>query len=249
MNPLPDTSKMNCLYPFFTVVLLFTCNKTIAQKTSQQKSSAYNSVTAYYESEIADRSHIFTGKEYAKYKSGIQGTQFFLSPQMENGSLFYDGTLYDDVPLLFDLVRHEVVINRYDDNTRIKLINEKIKYFIISGHRFESLAFKERDDGEINKDFYEIAFDGRAKVLINRIKKVEMTLNPEDPPKFTERDKIFIQNGNKIYPADNASSLLKALGDKKDIVKTFIRKNKFRFKSSAEEEIVKTVAYYETLIN
>ena len=238
---------MCCLYPFAFIGLLFTFNKTIAQTTSSNQSSPYNNIKAYYQKEIGDKSHLYIGKEYAKYKSGIKGTQFFISTQMQNSAIFYDGTLYEDVPLLYDLVRQEVVINRYDDNTRIKLLNEKIKYFIISGHRFENFAFRERNNHNIN-DFYDIIFDGKADVLVNRIKKVEMTLNPEDPPKFTERDKIFIQNENNIYTVDKTNSILKALNDKKDMVRTFIRKNKFKFKNNAEEEIVKTVAYYETLI-
>ncbi len=239
---------MHCLYPLVLIGLLFTFNKSIAQTTSSNESAAYNNIKAYYENEIGDKSHLYTGKEYPPYKSGIKGTQFFISPQMESSTIFYDGTLYEDVPLLFDLVRQDVIINRYEDNTRIKLLNEKIKYFIISGHRFENTNLSEGGTEDINSAFYDIVVDGKASVLVSRIKKVEMTLNPEDPPKFTERDKIFIRNKNKFYPVDNTNSILKALSDKKDLVRTFIRKNKFRFKNNTEGEISKTVAYYETLM-
>jgi hypothetical protein len=141
------------------------------------------------------------------------------------------------------------VINRYQDNTRIKLLNEKIRYFIIDGHRFENIVLAEDNGGDVNSGFYDIMFSGKASVLVSRIKKIEMTLNPEDPPKFKERYKIFIRKGNSMYLIDNTSSVLKALNDKKDLIKTFIRKNKLRFKTNAEEEMVKTVAYYNTLIN
>ena len=239
---------MTCLYPFVFTGLLFTFNKTIAQEASSDQSTAYSNIKAWYEKEIGGDSHLFTGKEYAPYKSGIQGTQFFISPQMQNSTIFYDGALYEDVPLLFDQVRQVVVINRYDDNTRIKLLSEKIKYFIISGHRFENIILNQGNVEDLNSGFYDVIFNGRASALVSRIKKVEMTLNPEDPPKFTERDKIFIRNGNIFYPVDNAGSIIKALSDKKDLIRTFIRKNKFRFKKNTEEELVKTVAYYETLI-
>ncbi len=239
---------MPCLYPFVFIGLLFTFDNTIAQTTSPGQSSAYNNINAYYQNEVRDKSHLYTGKEYPAYKAGIQGTQFFMSPQMQNSTLFYDGTLFEDVPLLFDLVRHDVVINRYEDNTRIKLLSEKIKYFIISGHRFENLTVRGVNGEELTNDFFDIVFEGKADVLVDRIKKIEMTLNPEDPPKFTERDKFFIRNDNNIYAVDNTKSIAKALSDKKDQVKTFIRKNKFKFKNNTEEEIVKTVAYYETLI-
>ena len=35
--------------------------------------------------------------------------------------------------------------------------------------------------------------------------------------------------------------------DKKDLVKSFIRKNKFRFKKNIESELVATAKYYSTL--
>ncbi len=239
---------MTCLYPFVFMTLLFTFNKTTAQTSSTNQSWAYDNIKAWYQNEIGADSHIYMGKEYAPYKAGIQGSQFFLSPQMQNSTIFYDGTLYEDVPLLYDLVRQNIIINRYEDNTRIKLLNEKIQYFIISGHRFENII-SSRNNEDAGSGFFDIVLDGKASILVSRKKKVEMTLNPADPPKFTERDKIFIRNKNNMYAIDKTKSILKALGDKKNSVKTFIRKNKFRFKKNAEEEIVKTVAYYETLLN
>lgn len=239
---------MNCLYYLISLIFLFNLTRASCQTSSADQSSDYNNIKAYYQNEIGDRSHLYTGKEYPPYKAGIQGTQFFISPQMQHSTLFYDGVLFEDVPMLFDLVRHDVVINRYESNTRIKLLNEKIKYFIISGHRFENLTFREVNSEQVSNDFFDIIFSGRVDVLVNRIKKIEMTLNPEDPPKFTERDKFFIRNDNNIYSSENAKSIVKALSDKKDQVKVFIRKNKFKFKNNAEEEIVKVAAYYETLI-
>ncbi|MEO7393574.1 MAG: hypothetical protein ABIU11_01450 [Chitinophagaceae bacterium] len=239
---------MNCLYFLSFIGLLFTFNKTAGQTSSLSNSASYNNVRSYYQNEIAENAYLFTGKEYTKYTSGIQGTPFFNSAEMQNCELFYDGTLYQDVPLLFDLVRQEIVINRYDDNTRIKLLNEKIKYFKIAGHRFDNIILSEGSNEDVSNGFYDIVFEGKASVLVSRVKKVEMTLNPEDPPKFAERDKIFIRNENQFYLVNNINSILNALKDKKDLIRTFIRKNKFRFKKNIEEELGMTAAYYETLI-
>ena len=240
---------MNCLYPVILIGILFTFNNLQAQQVLDSgNSSPYINTKAYFQKEIADKSLLYLGKEYPPYRSGIQGTQFFLSSQMQDGTIFYDHVLFENVPFLFDLVRHDVVINRFEDNTRIKLINEKIGYFIIAGHKFENLRFKGFGSGELGDDFFDIIFNGKADVFVSRIKKIEMTLNPQDPPKFTERDKFFISNDNIIYPIDDAKSVLKALGDKKELIKSFIRKNKFKFKSNIEDEMIKAVAYYESLI-
>ena len=40
---------------------------------------------------------------------------------------------------------------------------------------------------------------------------------------------------------------LQAFSDKKDFVKAFIRKNKFRFKKNIEKELIMTAEYYSTL--
>lgn len=240
---------MNCLYPITFIGLLLIYKTPQAQPVLDSTNSSYSSTNNYYQNEIGDRSLLYLGKEYAPYRSGVQGTQFFLSPQMQNGTILYDNVLFENVPFLFDLVRHDVVINRFEDNTRIKLITEKIGYFIIAGHRFENLKFRGETSEESGSDFFDIVFHGKTDVLVNRIKKIEMTLSPEDPPKFTERDKFFIRNHDNIYAIDDIKSVLKALADRKDQVKLFIRKNKLKFKSDTEEEIVKIAAYYESLNN
>ena len=228
-------------------ISVFAFNKTNGQTSSPDQSASLKNTIAYFQNEIGEDAHLYTGKEYTPYQKGIKGHPFFVPAQMQNSDIFYDGTLYTNIPLLFDIVRQEIVINRYNQNVRIKLLNEKVKYFTLGGHRFENIALTEGKDEYISNGIYDIVFDGKASVLVKRFKRIKYPLKAEDPPGFVEEDAFYIRNGNSFYAVDDRSSLLQALNDKRELIKTYIRKNKFRFKKNIEKELIMTAAYYSTL--
>ena len=131
----------NCRSSFISILLLsvFAFTKTFAQTSIPVDQSPAKNVIDYFQKEIGENAHLYTGKEYTSYSNGIKGYAFYLTDQMQSGDIFYDGTLYSDVPLLYDIVRQEVVINRYNQEARMKLLNEKVKYFTFSGHTFENI--------------------------------------------------------------------------------------------------------------
>ena len=82
---------------------------------------------------------------------------------------------------LFDIVRQEIVINRYNQNVRIKLLNEKVKYFTLAGHRFENITLAEGKDENISNGIYDIVFDNKTRVLVKRFKRIKNPIKAEDP--------------------------------------------------------------------
>ncbi|HEY5406340.1 MAG TPA: hypothetical protein VIJ92_04595 [Ginsengibacter sp.] len=228
--------------------LAFPFKKIVAQTfVVQSMPDSFISVKAFFKNEIKENALLYTGKEFIKYSVNIKGHPFFETDQMQTGSVFYDGTLYENVPLLYDIVAQEIIINRYNSDERIKLLNEKIKYFIFDGHRFENIFSVEGRNESISNTFYDIMFTGKASVLVKRIKHIKNGLRAEDPTLFVEEDELYVRNGNNLYAIDGKNSILQAFSDKKDLVKTFIRKNKFRFKKNIEKELILTTEYYSTL--
>jgi len=237
-----------CLYIGITFISLFAFYKTNGQtSSSSDRSASFRNSLSYFQNEIGADSHLYTGKEYTPYEKGIKGHSFFMSDQMQNSDLFYDGTLYTNIPLLFDIVRQEIVINRYHQNVRMKLLSEKVKYFILAGHRFENITLAEGKEEYLSNGIYDIIFDGKASVLVKRLKRIRYPLKAEDPPGFVEEDLFYIRNGNSLYAVDSRSSLLQALDDKGELIKAYVRKSKFRFKKNIEKELMMAAAYYSTL--
>ena len=238
----------NCGSPLMITMFisLFALFKTNGQAFSPGQPSFKNPIE-YFQNEIGEDAHLFTGKEYTPYSKEIKGHPFFVADQMQNSDIFYDGTLYTNIPLLFDIVRQEIVIYRYNQNVRMRLLSEKVKYFTLAGHKFENITLSEGKDENISNRIYDIVFDGAASVLVKRVKRIRYPLKAEEPPVFIEEDVLYIRNGNSLYFVDNRSSLLQAMNDKKELIKKYIRKNKFRFKKNIEKEVIMITSYYITL--
>ena len=238
-----------CCYPLSTFFISFFAFKTTnAQAPSSVKQSAsFDNARSWFQKETGGDAHLYTGKEYTGFEAKIAGDPYFAFSQMQNADLFYNGTFYQNIPLLFDAVRQEVVINSFNQEARIKLLNEKIKYFILGGHRFENISMVEGNDGNISNGIFDVAFSGAASVLIKRAKRIFKALKAEEQDSFIEADEFFIRNGKNFYPVDNRNSVIEALNDKKDLIKTYIRKNRFSFKKNFEKELIITTTYYSTL--
>jgi hypothetical protein len=233
---------------FILLTILFPLKKTTAQTFAiQNTGDSFINIKSFFQNEIKEDAHLYTGKEFIKYSVNIKGHPFFETDQMQNGEIFYDGTLYENVPLLYDITGQGIVINRYNSDERIRLLNEKIKYFTFDGHRFENIFSAEGKDESIINTFYDIMFSGKASVLVKRIKHIKNGLKAEDPAFFAEEDELYIRNGKNLYAVDSKNAVLQALNDKKDVIKIFIRKNKFRFKKNIERELILIAEYYSAL--
>jgi len=240
---------MRCLSCSTIIVVLFVFPFQIikGQSSVTAEESSFLSAKTYFKNEVRENTHLYTGKEYYKYESGITGFPFFETNQMQNGDVFYDGNLYKNVPLLYDIVRQAVVINQYHQETRIQLLTEKIDYFILNGHRFETISPAEGEVGNISKGLFDVAFTGKASVLVKRVKSIRKGLRAEDPYSFKEEDEYYLKKGKSVYNASDKKAVLQVFDDKKDLVNTFIRKNNLKFKKDKEKDLIMTAAYYSTL--
>ena len=233
---------------FILLTIIFPSNKTVAQTSgNQSQPDSFITAKAYFQNETGEDAHLYTGKEFINYSVNIKGHPFFETDQMQNGDIFYDGTLYENILMLYDIAAQEVIINRYKQDERIRLLNEKIKYFTFDGHRFENIFSVEGKDENITNTFFDIMYNGKAGILVKRIKRIKNGIKAEDPTSFVEEDELYVRNGKNLYAIDGRNSTLQAFSDKKDPIKTFIRKNKLKFKKNIEKDLIMTAEYYSTL--
>jgi hypothetical protein len=162
---------------------------------------------------------------------------------VQQGTLLYDGVLYYDTPLLYEMVQQTIVIERYQ-KTRIKLHAEKILEFSIGNHRFKRVT-DTNSVAVVENGFYEILFTQKElEVLARRHKEVRRTFSPEDPNVFTEFATYLLYKENKYYIIESESALLQALSKKRNATRKFLRENRLSFKKAPSETIVRAVQFY-----
>jgi len=225
------------------ILLIFIAfaNQASCQNQINKPDSALIKTITSFEKTIAAGSFLYSGKEYAGYGMNIKGNPFFFKDSLLFGNIFYDGHLFENVPLLYDLVKQAVIIQSYDDTASISLANEKIKYFTLNGHEFENMR---TENGNV---FYDVMYNKKAGVWIKRVKVIRRALHAEDRDFYVETDELYIKKNNSLFLITNKSSLLQAFDDRKNELKIFIRKNKFKFKKNIENDLIKTASYYSSL--
>ncbi len=231
---------------FFCLCAFTNGNAQVKSSDAQQSSSFLNTV-AFFQNEVGTGLHLYTGKEYISYPAGIKGNPFFESDQLRYGEIFYDGVLYEHIPMLYDVVNQGIIISRYNSDERMELVREKIKYFSQNGHHFQNILSTEGKDETLTHTIYEVIFEGNTSVLVKRIKTIKKGMRAEDPNSFVAEDEFFIRNQNALYPVTSRSDVMNAFKDQKEKIKIFIRKNSFKFRKKIEKELIATTAYYITL--
>jgi len=208
-----------------------------------------NTIDLYYKS-IGENAHLYNGSEYISNNYQVNKNPLFESIFSMSGSIAYDGTLYKDVPLAYDIYHEEVIINRYEKNFRIKLANEKIDSFSFFGHHFIRIVPDSADNPLLTIGFYDVMYNGHTTMLVKRRKKYEETVVSSGAiTQFIEDDRYFIKKDNVYYDVHNKKTTLQVFKDKKKDLQKLLRKNKIKFKPDPELGIVKTAEYYDQLKN
>ncbi len=236
----------------FTVSTLLIHSLVIAQPglpdTLHVKAATDHAKDIYYQSG-KDHSNLYNGKEYIAFKKNMPevGTLFFHSDDWEEGSVFYDGELYEKVSMRFDLLREKIVIE-HKGQGEIELISEKIKYVRIAGHTFLESS-NNNETKSLSPGFYDLIYDGTTKVFVRRLKVAEERIETQVSMilTFKEKNTIHILKNDKYYVVGNKSSALKIFGDQKSALKKFMSKNNIRYRANREDALIRMAGQYDQL--
>jgi hypothetical protein len=209
-----------------------------------------NNVLEGYKKAVQENLHIYNGIEYLRTGHGVKGTPFFESDSLLPGAVFYDGRLYENTPIHYDMVTDDVVINNYTQNNEIKLVPEKLGYFYISNHLFVRITADSSLPSFITTGFYEKLYDGKLSVFARRQKVPRQSINASDnDAKYNEYNYYFVLLNNTIYRAGDKGDFLSLLTGKKDEIRKYIKDNKINFNKKREASMVQVAEYYSQLKN
>ena len=117
---------------FLVLFQLLFLNFSIAQvknEISPEQLIVRNAASVYFQS-LVEQSGIYRGTEYTGYPFRLKsGHQFFESEEISYGSVYYDGILYENVPMRLDIIKDQLIVRYVDQVSGISLHNEKIGFF------------------------------------------------------------------------------------------------------------------------
>lgn len=204
-------------------------------------------IVSLYAASIQQQSRLYNGTDYVLYSSRDEEHPYFNLDDWIFGSITYWGELYENVPVMYDLSTDQVVTEHNRGNP-IKLIPEKVDGFVIADHTFQRLM--SNDTLKIAEGFYERLHDGTTKVYAKHQKVYREDITAREViPRFEESTRYFILKNGVLSQVKKKGSVLDTFEDRKQEVKTFMKKNRIRFKDNRAAAIVRVAEYYDTLIN
>jgi len=243
---------MKSIYTFLllSLFLMFGASAQQPLTDSALYAQSVNNALEDYKKAVQENLHIYNGIEYLRTGHGVKGTPFFESDSLLPGVVFYDGRLYENTALHYDLVTDDVVINNYTQNNEIKLVPEKLSYFYILQHLFVRITADSSLPSFITTGFYEKLCDGKLSVFARRQKIPRLSINASDnDAKYNEYNYYYVLLNDTFYRAGDKNDFLSLVADKKNEIRKYIKDNKINFNKKREVFMVQVAEYYSQLKN
>ena len=236
----------------FVLVQCFIQKVSYCQETavSADEGKALKNARSVYERSLGEQSGIYRGPGYIGHPyPTTNGHPFFETPDQTIGTIYYDGMLYKDIPIWYDLVKDQVIVLHTDGLSKISLHNEKIDYFSLYNHLFIHIKKDTSNTFSLSAGFYDRVYQGKTEVLVKRSKGSlkDATTQGIFIKILKQKNDFYIKKGEKYYPVESAGSVLKALRSKQKEIQEFLKKSNIKFRKDPENTIIRMVRYYDQL--
>ncbi len=245
--------KSRCLIGLALPGLLAVCAPAMGQQAAPAAlATAVAAAQRQYAAAFAGHSELYNGPEYRDYAKRYHqqtGHQFFLAAEPQPGGIFYNGHDFKDIRLAYDVVLDQVVLMTPQSPLTLRLINEKVREFSISGHRFVRLTADSTAGSAIRTGYYEVLLDGPVQVLARRVKTQQEHLSQSYiDVEFFPADKLFIRKAGQYYPVGSKAAAMRLLADRGKQLQQYAQEHKLRFKKAQREaSVLALAAYYGSL--
>ncbi|HTN06788.1 hypothetical protein [Agriterribacter sp.] len=235
----------------FFVLLLFISIEANAQHvadTTMVQLQKYSVTCIYYKS-LQQQSGLYNGSEYVPYTHLLkEGHPYFDTSVLTPGRVYYNRMVYPDVPMLFDIIKDEIIIQHYNKVFLVQLIHNAIDSFYMQGHYFLHLGRDSVAEGNIQEGFYDRVYDGEIKLFVKRNKFIRESI-PDMQVERTayQKDRYFLFKDNRYHNIYTESSVLKLLKDKRAALKQGLRNSKIKFRKNREYAMKVMAAQYDAL--
>jgi len=244
---------MNIRYTRGLIILFIAsfCSHAFAQ--NKQADTAFagrisENMVNYFNKAVGQQSRIFTGKQFEPYKFlSKTNANFNDTTGFTTGSITYEGVLYNNVQLIYNIERDLVVSLLYNNFSVYTLQSDKIEDFDIWGHHFIRLV-PDSLNRQMDIGFYDELYQKKLQILVRREKSVqEETTTTTIHNVFIPKTNYYIKKRGLYYNINSQGKLLDVLKDKKKELKQFLKDKNIRYKDNPEQNMVLLAAYYDQL--
>ena len=230
------------------LLLAFRANSQVADTAAYAPGLAY--ALARYDSATTESQHLYNGPQYFIYDAQAPEHPFYASREWTTGSVFYDGQLFSQVPIQYDIVKDQVVVRYVQSQGNVLLQNEKVRYFtlVLNGTLHYFVRMDASAGPGLRAGFYELLYEGKSSVLARRVKeRLEQVGLNSVLVGFPRKDLYYLYHNGTYRPVHSRKSVLALMEDQKKPMKKYLRENTLSFRDNREAAITALATYYDQL--
>jgi hypothetical protein len=239
---------------FFSIIFV---NNSFGQAALNDSSSVQTAqIISSFDKAVGQQSRLYDGHEYLPYDPHIKNGALFpyeATATMQPGEVNYDGIVYKNVPMMYDIYKDVVVVQLYNKFSMFTLLSNRVHDFTFVNHHFvrveaDSLNSKSAD---LSTGFYDQLYGGKVEALARRIKTIQNSSSTTAFPEtyFVPKSEYYIRKGNIYYKVSSQGAVLNVFKDKKNELQQYIKQNKIKYNRDPEDAMAKIASYYDQLTN
>ena len=235
---------------FFLSFTLLRLSSDAFGQDSVGDSEEQNNAISFYRNTVGENSSLYKGRLYVGLNYLIKGHQFLDTDEWQSGSLFYQGNLYKDVPMLYDIFRDELVILHTNGFLKIQLLKSELDKFNVLNSTFVNI----QDSSSLNTlpspGIYGMIYEGDIAVFVKRRKLIKETIQEMQVIReFEQTNQYYIYKDSNYHEVKRKGSVLRVLKEHKKEIRRRLREEGIKFRRNKELAIVKMVSFYEQAKN
>jgi hypothetical protein len=234
------------------LVLSF-CSRSKGQDLASDTSisSPLRHALSVYHEALHPEVNLYNGPEYVPYYfSFVNDQPFFISNRALAGSVIYKSILYENVKLMYDITRQQLVISHPLNLQKIRLNNAYVTAFSLTDHHFVKITADSLAKGTIPTGYYQVLYSGKKVKLLKSLKKViveELTSTYGVLYHLRDHNQYYVERDGQYYPLTNPRSVLNAFSDRRKDMTPLVRKNKPVRRGDNEETYKLIAKFYDEL--
>ena len=194
------------------------------------------------------QSRLYNGKLYRDYTVPLsEGHPYFSTDKLETGKIRYDGILYEDVPLLYNIVTDEVITLHYNKIQWVSLRKDKIDFFNVGGNQFLSITADSLNK-QIASGIYQALYDGPTTALKKKSKFVVESISNNlllRSVKITER--YYLWHGDGWHQVNSLRSVLLLLNGHNAAIRQHLRSANIKYRKNPDLALATIAAFYDQI--
>jgi len=190
---------------------------------------------------------IMNGKVWRNLYTGVKGNAYFLTNEYLTGDITFNGRLFRERTLRYDLYNDEIILWINSSNVIIlnkEMVGEFTVNYMDKRYRVVNMG---TDTAGILSGYVNVYYEGPTALYVKYRKQIEMLAVDNKYDLFVQSHRIYVKKNGDIVQVSGRKALLKLLSDRKTELKNYIKQNKLLIVKSEPQTFIPLLQYYDSL--